>query len=246
MTSIVFLDRDSLPTAVPPLPLPHRWQDYPATSPEQLLSHASGAQVLISNKVPLHAEHFAQLPELKLVAVAATGVNQIDLDAARAHGVAVCNVRNYGADAVAEHALMLMLALSRNLFAYRRAVLEGGWQQSAQFCLHAAPMKDLSARTLAVCGVMIRLGSSTSSSGLPWRGGSVSSTSSPAPPSRPACKAASNAASSTSPPRAVLISSASGFIKASSAAPIRPRVSSFNGKCKLNTSASASAVSNRV
>ena len=53
MTSIVFLDRDSLPTAVPPLPLPHRWQDYPATSPEQLLSHASGAQVLISNKVPL-------------------------------------------------------------------------------------------------------------------------------------------------------------------------------------------------
>jgi glycerate dehydrogenase len=79
-------------------------------------------------------------------------VNQIDLDAARAHGVAVCNVRNYGADAVAEHALMLMLALSRNLFAYRRAVLEGGWQQSAQFCLHAAPMKDLSARTLAVCG----------------------------------------------------------------------------------------------
>lgn len=152
MTSIVFLDRDSLPTAVPPLPLPHRWQDYPATSPEQLLSHARGAQVLISNKVPLRAEHFAQLPELKLVAVAATGVNQIDLDAARAHGVAVCNVRNYGADAVAEHALMLMLALSRNLFAYRRAVLEGGWQQSAQFCLHAAPMKDLSARTLAVCG----------------------------------------------------------------------------------------------
>lgn len=124
----------------------------PATSPEQLLSHARGAQVLISNKVPLRAEHFAQLPELKLVAVAATGVNQIDLDAARAHGVAVCNVRNYGADAVAEHALMLMLALSRNLFAYRRAVLEGGWQQSAQFCLHAAPMKDLSARTLAVCG----------------------------------------------------------------------------------------------
>ena len=113
MTSIVFLDRDSLPTAVPPLPLPHRWQDYPATSPEQLLSHARGAQVLISNKVPLRAEHFAQLPELKLVAVAATGVNQIDLDAARAHGVAVCNVRNYGADAVAEHALMLMLALSR-------------------------------------------------------------------------------------------------------------------------------------
>ena len=67
------------------------------------------------------------------MAVAATGVNQIDLDAARAHGVAVCNVRNYGADAVAEHALMLMLALSRNLFAHRRAVLEGGWQQSAQF-----------------------------------------------------------------------------------------------------------------
>ena len=60
------------------------------------------------------------------------------------------------------------------------------------------------------------------------------------------CKAASNAASSTSPPRAVLISSASGFITASSAAPIRPRVSSFNGKCKLSTSASASAVSNRV
>ena len=96
MTSIVFLDRDSLPTAVPPLPLPHRWQDYPATSPEQLLSHARGAQVLISNKVPLRAEHFAQLPELKLVAVAATGVNQIDLDAARAHGVVALRAQPAG------------------------------------------------------------------------------------------------------------------------------------------------------
>ncbi len=152
MTSIVFLDRASLPAALPALPLPHHWQDYPNTLPAQLLSHAAGAEVVISNKVALRAEHFAQLPALKLVAVAATGVNQIDLDAARAHGVAVCNVRDYGADAVAEHAMMLMLALSRNLLGYRAAVEAGEWQQAEQFCLYRPPMRDLRGRTLAVLG----------------------------------------------------------------------------------------------
>ena len=149
---IVFLDRGSLPVPVPKPDFPHTWQEFPSCSPSELLSAASGADIVISNKVPLDAAALQSLPRLKMVAVAATGVNHIDLAACQAQGVAVANIRHYGDDAVAEHAFMLMLALRRNLPAYQRDVAAGLWEKSASFCLFGSPVRDVAGARLGLFG----------------------------------------------------------------------------------------------
>ena len=98
------------------------------------------------------AEALAALPDLRLVAVSATGTNVVDLEACRARGIAVCNIRGYAAHTVPEHTFMLLLALSRNLIAYRQAVQAGRWQCSQQFCLFDHPIRDLHGATLGVVG----------------------------------------------------------------------------------------------
>lgn len=149
---IVFLDRASLPWPLRRIALPHQWEEYPNSAPGEVLLRLQGAQVAISNKVALGAELLAQLPELRLIAVAATGVNQVDLSACRQLGITVCNIRNYADNTVAEHSLMLMLALRRNLLAYRQSVAAGEWQQSSQFCLMQHPVQDLAGSTLGIIG----------------------------------------------------------------------------------------------
>ena len=149
---IVFLDRASLPWPLRRIALPHQWEEYPNSAPGEVLQRLQGAQVAISNKVALGAELLAQLPELRLIAVAATGVNQVDLSACRQLGITVCNIRNYADNTVAEHSLMLMLALRRNLLAYRQSVAAGEWQQSSQFCLMQHPVQDLAGSTLGIIG----------------------------------------------------------------------------------------------
>lgn len=131
---------------------PHTLQSHPHTAPGQTAARLAGADIVITNKVAIRAEHFAANPQLKLVALAATGYDNVDLAAARAAGVAVCNVRDYGSDSVAEHAFMLLLALMRNLPAYRRDIAAGLWQQSPFFCHFGAPLRDLNGKTLAVFG----------------------------------------------------------------------------------------------
>ncbi|OVE48934.1 D-2-hydroxyacid dehydrogenase [Chromobacterium violaceum] len=150
--NVVFLDRDSLPVPVPVFGFPVHYREYPATVPEQLAAHAAGADIVISNKVPLSREAIAALPELRLVAIAATGYNHVDLDACRERGVAVCNIRHYGDHTVAEHAFMLMMALMKNLPAYQRDVAAGVWSQSRQFCHFGAPIREVRGATLAIVG----------------------------------------------------------------------------------------------
>lgn len=152
MLNIVFLDRASLPVAVRAPDLPHHWQAFEATVPEQLLNRAQDADVLISNKVVLDAASIAALPRLKHIAVAATGVNNIDLAAAQARGITVSHIRGYANSTVPEHALMLMLALMRNLPAYQRDLAQGLWQQSPYFCHFGAPVRDLHGRLLLIIG----------------------------------------------------------------------------------------------
>ena len=98
---IVFLDRDSLPWPVRKPGLAHDWQEFPNTAPEQRLARLRGATVAISNKVAMDRELLLQLPQLRLIAVAATGVNLIDLDACRELNIAVCNIRHYADTTVA-------------------------------------------------------------------------------------------------------------------------------------------------
>jgi glycerate dehydrogenase len=100
----------------------------------------------------ISAEHIAANPQLKLIALAATGVNNVDVEAAKQNGTAVCNIRAYGNESVAEHAFMMMITLMRNLPAYQRDVAAGLWENSPFFCYLGAPMRDLNGKTLAIFG----------------------------------------------------------------------------------------------
>lgn len=149
---IVFLDRDSLPWPLRKPSVAHRWQEYANTSPEFRQQRLRDATVAISNKVAMDRELLLQLPNLRLIAVAATGVNLIDLDTCRELGIAVCNIRNYANTTVAEHTLMLILALRRQLQAYQQSVNRGEWQAAEQFCLMQHPIQDLAGSTLGIVG----------------------------------------------------------------------------------------------
>ena len=127
-------------------------QLYPHSTQAQTIERLQGVQVAISNKVPLNAEVFAACPELKLVLVAATGTNPIDLTAARAHGVSVCNCQGYGTPSVAQHTLMLLLALATRMSDYQQDIRAGRWQQAQQFCLLDHPIIELHGKTLGLLG----------------------------------------------------------------------------------------------
>ncbi|GLZ86649.1 glycerate dehydrogenase [Metapseudomonas resinovorans] len=122
------------------------------TAPEDVTERLRGAQVAISNKVRIDAAAMAANPDLKLILVAATGTNNIDLDAARAHGITVCNCQAYGTPSVAQHTLALLLALTTSLPDYQAAVRAGRWQQSSQFCLLDFPIFELEGKTLGLLG----------------------------------------------------------------------------------------------
>ena len=122
------------------------------TPPELIIERLQGAQVAISNKVLLDASTLAACPDLKLILIAATGSNNVDLAAARAQGIAVCNCQGYGTPAVAQHTLMLLLALATRLPDYQQAVAAGRWQQASQFCLLDYPIMELHGKTLGLLG----------------------------------------------------------------------------------------------
>ncbi|WP_314927491.1 D-2-hydroxyacid dehydrogenase [Aeromonas piscicola] len=154
MQQIVFLDSDTLDAGITlhRPDFPHHWQSHPSTTPEQVVERLRNASIAIINKVRIGATELAQLPDLKLIALAATGSDNVDLEACRAANVGVCNIRNYSGPSVPEHAMALMLALSRNLFAWRQSLLEGRWQQSGQFCFFDHNIMDLHGKQLGIIG----------------------------------------------------------------------------------------------
>ena len=123
-----------------------------ASTGEQAAERLQGAQVAISNKVRLDADTLAACPELKLILVSATGTNNIDLSAARERGITVANCQGYGTASVAQHALMLLLALATRLPDYQAAVRDGAWQRASQFCLLDFPIIELQGKTLGILG----------------------------------------------------------------------------------------------
>jgi glycerate dehydrogenase len=102
--------------------------------------------------VPIRRAALEQLPNLKMIAVAATGYDVIDVDACRERGVAVANIRNYAVHTVPEHSFALIFALRRNLIAYREDVLRGRWQAQDQFCFFDHPIHDLYGSTIGIFG----------------------------------------------------------------------------------------------
>lgn len=130
-----------------------QWVVYESTSPEQLLTHLAGADIAITNKVKIRREHLEQLPQLKFIQLTATGMDNIDTEAAKELGVTVRNVVGYSTESVAEHFFMLMLASLRGLKPYHTAVETGVWQADGRFCLTEPTLLDLHTRTLGIIGV---------------------------------------------------------------------------------------------
>ena len=149
---IVVLDRDTLVNRPFDFDFPHTLSSYGTTEAHETLERIRGADIVITNKVVISAQAFAENPQLKLVAVTATGVNNVDVEAAKQNGTAVCNIRAYGNESVAEHAFMMMITLMRNLPAYQRDVAAGLWENSPVFCHLGAPMRDLNGKTLSIFG----------------------------------------------------------------------------------------------
>ena len=125
---------------------------YPSTLATQVLARVQHADVIISNKVVLDAETLKQCSSLKLILISATGTNNIDLAQAKAQGITVCNCQGYGTSAVAQHTLMLMLALATSVIQYDRAVKQGEWNKSPIFCLLDFPIVELVGKTLGILG----------------------------------------------------------------------------------------------
>ncbi len=149
---IVFLDRKSLIADMRVPSFAHRWVDFEQTRPEDVVARLQDASIVITNKVKLPGEFLAQTPGVKMVAVAATGTDNVDLAYCREHGIVVSNIRGYAVDTVPEHAFMMMLALRRNLIGWREDVRAGLWQQTDQFCLFTRPVNDLHGSTLGLVG----------------------------------------------------------------------------------------------
>lgn len=125
---------------------------YMATVPEQVAERIDGYDVVITNKVVLGREVIAGAASLKLICVVATGTNNIDLDAAKARGVRVCNCVAYGVDSVVQHVFALMLALHTNVIRYDAAVKAGEWGKATQFCMLSFPIRELAGKTLGIFG----------------------------------------------------------------------------------------------
>lgn len=152
----VMLDRDSLHPADLDFgglaaALDH-WQWHPATALSELAERLAGCAVVVTNKVPLDAAAIAAAPALGLICVAATGVDNIDLGAARARGIPVCNVRNYGTAAVGQHVFALLLALATRWHEYAADVRAGEWSRADNFCLMQRPVMELAGKTLGIIG----------------------------------------------------------------------------------------------
>lgn len=152
----VFLDRDTVDRGDVDLSVLERhltqWRYYDLTAPHELHTRIRDAEVVISNKVVLDEAAFAAAPKLKLVCVAATGTNNIDMAAAAHHGAVVCNVRGYATPSVVQHTFAMILALATNLGRYRRAVMRGEWNSSPHFCLLNYPIREIAGKKLGIVG----------------------------------------------------------------------------------------------
>jgi len=152
----VFLDTDSIaPTDLNTLALQNSldgWTFYPSTLAGQQLERIKDADVVITNKIQINAELMQAATRLKLILVAATGANNIDLTAAKKHGIAVANVRGYGPATVAQHTFALILALSTNLINYAESVKQGRWSKNHFFCLLHHPITELAGKNLLIVG----------------------------------------------------------------------------------------------
>lgn len=151
---IVFLDRG---TVAPQITIrrpafPHAWEEHDRTKPDEVVERLSDATIAIVNKVKINKDHLDQLPNLRLIAAAATGTDNYDLAACKEKSITVSNIRGYAVSAVPEHTFALMLSLMRAVGAYRDDVAAGEWKKADQFCFFNHPINDLNGKRLGIFG----------------------------------------------------------------------------------------------
>lgn len=140
------LDRTCLDT------LPLVWQYFNKITANELECLLEQVDVVVTNKVVLDASLLERAKQLKLICIAATGTNNVDLEAAAQRKIPVCNVRGYATESVVQHVFMLMLSLSRRLGFYQQAIRDGEWQTSEYFCVLSYPIESLTGKTLGIIG----------------------------------------------------------------------------------------------
>lgn len=140
------MDCTALEQAVSP------WEYHDETDADQVLERIRGAEVVVCNKFSLNREIITAATQLKLICIAATGYNNIDLKAAAERGIPVCNVRGYATPSVVQHVFMLMLNLACHFEDYRQLVKEGRWQASRHFCPLDFGIEELAGKVLGIIG----------------------------------------------------------------------------------------------
>lgn len=152
----VFLDIDTVDRGdldlTPLSSLLTRWTAHGKSTRAKLTERIRDADIVISNKIILDGPALRSAAGLKLVCIAATGTNNVDLEAARERHVTVCNVSAYATPSVVEHVFSQLLILVRHLNQYQEAIASGRWQQSSKFCLLDYPIRELAGMSLGIIG----------------------------------------------------------------------------------------------
>ena len=149
---VVFLDRESLPVRFTRPQCAVEYTEYAETQPSTLLQRLATATIAITNKVPLTGAVLAQVPQLRLIALAATGYDCVDTAFCKENAIDVVNIRDYATHTVPEHVFSLILALRRNLLGYRTAMRDGKWQRARQFCFFDGDIHSLHGSVLGLIG----------------------------------------------------------------------------------------------
>jgi glycerate dehydrogenase len=151
---IVFLDRDTMPADIElrAFTFPFELREFGHTRPDEVAGRIADADIVITNKVPVRLAELKAAPKLRLIAIAATGSDVVDVKACADRGVAVTNIRGYAVNTVPEHTFALILALRRSLTAYHDSVRAGRWMEAGQFCYFDHPIYDLAGATLGIIG----------------------------------------------------------------------------------------------
>jgi len=122
------------------------------TGNDDVADRIADVDIVFTNKVRLTRERLERSPKLKLIALTATGTDNIDTECARQRGIGVANIRDYCTQSVVEHVFGVLLTLTHSLNRYHNAVRDGDWQQSTEFCMLSFPIRELSAMTFGIVG----------------------------------------------------------------------------------------------
>jgi glycerate dehydrogenase len=140
------IDAEPLDRVLPEL------QYFPTTEYADLHQRVEETEIILTNKIRIDRQAMLAAAKLKLICLAATGTNNVDLEAAREHGVSVCNIVGYCTDAVIQHVFALIMSLNQHLREYQTLLKRGAWKGSPQFCLLDYPIRELAESTLGIVG----------------------------------------------------------------------------------------------